>query len=443
MDCDGLKKNILSDLDGSFLGQIGVVISESEWEWNGDRSRGLGDYRIPKEALADDKGSLKNISDVYKYRGIVRDENLCSYEANWQAWNCNNMKMKMMVIESMDKDTETRRLSPVAIFSDDKKYVDLINGPQDHGWCFGYTCMTRISTFLAVVSHEKNFDVYLTSTPPDKLRFRILNADMNFKVRLSMYYFTSMRIDLYLNGVYINPTNAYSLNGKIALINITNNLTAFMPTYSNSSGANLFYKKQIYFAMAASDVIDLQIAPVLLVSYDVPAITPDQFFEPANLVRNFALLLGIDESKIRSVNIVRSTGSRRRRRDASNEITISLTIYDDPVEFLNDTLKLDSISTQQAQLGATIVNKFATGQLQNEAEILFNGTASLLSMSIRQPSASPNSTAVEIGKINKLIVIQEASSCNAQVPCSVQPILQVVDENVYNFLFYEFFYKIK
>ena len=130
MDCDGLKKVVLNDLDGSFLGQSGSVFSESEWQWVGDPARGLGDYRIPKEALADKNGHMKNIFDVYKYRGIVRDESLCEYVADWEAWHCNNMTMKILVIESMDSDTETRRLSPVAIFSDDYKYVDLMNGPK-------------------------------------------------------------------------------------------------------------------------------------------------------------------------------------------------------------------------------------------------------------------------------------------------------------------------
>jgi hypothetical protein len=58
-----------------------------------------------------------------------------------------------MVIESMDSDTETRRLSPVAITSDG--YIDLLNGPQDHGWCQGYTCQLRISTFWAMVGLGK------------------------------------------------------------------------------------------------------------------------------------------------------------------------------------------------------------------------------------------------------------------------------------------------
>lgn len=50
----------------------------------------------------------------------------------------------------MDPDTETRRLSPVAVLGDG--YIDLINGPQDHGWCSGYTCRKRLSTFMALVA---------------------------------------------------------------------------------------------------------------------------------------------------------------------------------------------------------------------------------------------------------------------------------------------------
>ena len=129
MDCDGMKKNLLTDTDGSFLGSPGTVISQSEFEW-GSQQRGLGDFRIPKEALAAPNGTMLDISQVYKYRGIIRDENNCAYKDSWQAYECHGLDMKMLIIESMDSDTETRRLSPVAIFSDDNKYVDLINGPQ-------------------------------------------------------------------------------------------------------------------------------------------------------------------------------------------------------------------------------------------------------------------------------------------------------------------------
>lgn len=128
MDCDGLKKNLLNDLDGSFLGQKGTVISQSEFEW-GSQQRGLGDFRIPKEALAMPNGSMIQPKEIYNYLGIVRDENLCSYISDWQAYKCLGIEHRMLMIESMDPDSLHRRLSPVAILSDNK-YLDLINGPQ-------------------------------------------------------------------------------------------------------------------------------------------------------------------------------------------------------------------------------------------------------------------------------------------------------------------------
>ena len=129
MDCDGLKKNLLTDEDGSFLGTPGTVISQSEFGW-GDPLHGLGDSRIPLGALLNSNGSLKNMSLVYKSRGLVRDENACKYRTEWQAYECHGVDHRIMVIESMDDDTETRRLSPIAIISDDNNYIDLINGPQ-------------------------------------------------------------------------------------------------------------------------------------------------------------------------------------------------------------------------------------------------------------------------------------------------------------------------
>ena len=146
---------------------------------------------------------------------------------------------------------------------------------KDHGWCFGYTCMTRLSTFKAIVAPNYNYDIYLTSTPPDILRFRILNADSAYKIRFSMYYFTSMRIDVYKNGVYVPPTNAYYIGSNMVLKNVTNNLTSYMmPTHTSASGQNLFHNHRIWIAM------------FYLFHLNVPAMTPDLFFESATLVKS-------------------------------------------------------------------------------------------------------------------------------------------------------------
>ena len=69
MDCDGLKKIFIDDLDGSFIGQVGTIIPESEWEWGGDARRGLGDYRIPKTLLTDTSGNRIPVSDIATHKG--------------------------------------------------------------------------------------------------------------------------------------------------------------------------------------------------------------------------------------------------------------------------------------------------------------------------------------------------------------------------------------
>lgn len=45
MDCDGLRKIVIKDIDGSFFGNPGgSLISRSEYQWDGARSFGLGMY---------------------------------------------------------------------------------------------------------------------------------------------------------------------------------------------------------------------------------------------------------------------------------------------------------------------------------------------------------------------------------------------------------------
>lgn len=72
MDCDGLKKALIRDEDGSLLtsGNPGAVIPQSEFEWNGDSRRGLGDYRIPKEMLTRLDGTRIPYNTLAPNKGI-------------------------------------------------------------------------------------------------------------------------------------------------------------------------------------------------------------------------------------------------------------------------------------------------------------------------------------------------------------------------------------
>lgn len=73
--------------------------------------------------------------------GIFKTDN-CTWINPWNAFSCGSYyEWRMLVIESMDKDTESRRLSPVAIYHS-KGYIDLINGPQVGGISRRIPCMT-------------------------------------------------------------------------------------------------------------------------------------------------------------------------------------------------------------------------------------------------------------------------------------------------------------
>lgn len=68
---------------------------------------------------------FNNASIYLSFEGIIRDST-CVYMSSWEAYKCSGLNYEMLVIESLDADTETRRLSPVAVLGDG--YLDLING---------------------------------------------------------------------------------------------------------------------------------------------------------------------------------------------------------------------------------------------------------------------------------------------------------------------------
>ncbi|RMZ95260.1 fibrocystin-L, partial [Brachionus plicatilis] len=424
MDCDALKKALLNDLDGSFLGERGTVIPQSEFEW-GSQKRGLGDFRIPKEMLAAPNGSMIPPSQVYKQPGIVRDDDMCEYIGDWQAYKCHGIEHRILIIESMDADTLKRRLSPVAILVNNT-YLDLINGPQDHGCCFGYTCLERLSTFMAIVSSNTNIDIYLTSLPPNQLRFRILNADADYKVRLSMHYFTSNRIDLYKNDRFVPPTNAHYLNGNMQLNDTTENLAKYMPHYSDPSGTNLAVREEskVYFTIGGGDYLDLKVTPTIFVRFGVPAITESSFFNKETLVQNFADLLGIPQSKIRRVQIIAESPDLRKRR-SSESIYIALTLMENPIDSLSHQDQDNTIKNELNNLTSSIISEFTTGILQKRAEQMLN--ISLTSLSVQKPNA--NGTDATINRLSGIVIEREADLCKEMVPCEVQPILKILDEN--------------
>ncbi|XP_069051252.1 PKHD1 like 1, tandem duplicate 1 [Lepisosteus oculatus] len=341
MDCDAKKKALLKDLDGSFLGQVGAVVPQSEYEWNGDKRRGLGDYRIPKIMLTFLNGSRIPVSQVAPYKGIIRDAN-CTYMSDWQSYKCFGLNYEMLAIESLDADTETRRLSPVAVLGD--RYIDLINGPQDHGWCAGYTCQKRVSLFHSIVASNKSFDIYFTSTTPQNLRFMLLNADSTKAVRVAVFYSSPQRLDVYVQNNLVAPTNA-KWNADHTDYTLEEPLYPghYIPQMDSMVYGDNFFEstyKMLNILVRGSTPVEIRTSPLLFISFRLPAMTVDEFYGD-KLVQNLALFLKVPPGMIRITKVVRED-SRRRKRAAG--LSVQVQISQPPSQNLTN-----SSTTQQQQ----------------------------------------------------------------------------------------------
>uniref|UniRef100_A0A8C5QTU9 Fibrocystin-L n=1 Tax=Leptobrachium leishanense TaxID=445787 RepID=A0A8C5QTU9_9ANUR len=323
MTCDAKRKALLKDLDGSFLGSKGAVVPQAEYQWNGLPSYGLGDYRIPKVMLTSLTGSRLPVSQVAPFKGVIRDST-CVYMSAWEGYNCTGLNYCMLVIESLDSDTETRRLSPVAVLCDG--YLDLINGPQDHGWCSGYSCKKRVSLFHAIVATNKSFDVFFTSTSPQRLRLLLLNSCVYLQaVRVAIYVSNPQRLDVYANNIYIYPTNV-QFTGQ------------YLPQLTSTVlGENYFDRdyKMLNVMVRGSTPVVIRTSPLIVISFNLPAMTLDQFYGK-NLINNLALFFNIPPNKIRITKIIAAVGVGRRRRSAGG-LSVEIEIADPPAPQSNTT----------------------------------------------------------------------------------------------------------
>ncbi|XP_052286416.1 fibrocystin-L-like [Dreissena polymorpha] len=382
MDCDALKKALFKDLDGTFLGSVGSVISQSEFEWNGDPRRGLGDYRIPKEMVTRLDGSRIPYDLMMPNKGILRNNN-CTYRPSWQSYQCeNDIDHEMLIIESMDSDTETRRLSPVAVLG--KGYIDLINGPQDHGWCSGYTCRKRLSTFMAIVATGEDFLMHFTSTTPEKMRYRLLNVGPNEGVKLTVWYSRPNRLDLFVDGVYKMATNAHiDGNGRYIIKMPTGN--EYEPMIVNGTGTNFFDKDrgELTFIIQGPQRIDVVSQQTVIVSFSIPALTVEEFYFGANIIENIAAFLNIPLTKVRIVNVVSASSANGRRKRSSDGIIVEFEIGNEPVTNINDTAP-DGITYENLLAFTTaLVNECQLGNVSQTLNV--SGSCE----SIQLPSTDP------------------------------------------------------
>ncbi|XP_013401885.1 LOW QUALITY PROTEIN: fibrocystin-L-like [Lingula anatina] len=395
MDCDGQKKLLIKDTDGSLLAGLnqGSLVADSAFEWDGDRRRGLGDYRIPKAMLTAPNGTKLDVNILMPNKGIIGTSTTskCTWRSMMQAYKCHDMDYEVMIIESMDANTLTHRIGPVAIHGED--YIDLINGPQDYHWCDGYTCKERLSTFYSVVATGKHFDIYFTGTAPQDLRLFMINTKQTDVVRVAVFYSNPQKLVVSSNGAYVKPKNSgYDSLGR----EVTQRPTYpghYLPDLStDGNGANYFdmVQKLLYVIVAGTDIVDVTTIPqVFLVigANNVPLPITDFFGE--NLVQNIAFFLDIPPNKIRIANIV-SEDSRRKKRATTGNVMINIEIGDVPSRGDTDVASISQTPyTKLANASAMIYDAVQLGKISQVLNI------SVINVTLEEPLPPTNDSVWE------------------------------------------------
>ena len=333
-DCDGLKKAMIYDTDGSVAGDgnAGTIIPDSAFEWDGNPARGLGYYRVPKPMITTVDGQKIAYEDKMPNTGIYRDDT-CEWNSDWRAYKCQEINHRLMIIESMDRDTKIRRLAPIAMLANpgSEGWIDLVNGPQDFSCCSGYVCAERLSTFFTMVATGMEYEVMFTSIPPQNFRIHMLYNDGGEAVRSKIWFPKQQRLDIYVNGMLMAPNNIDTLQSDYALLPPDD---SFIPALTETNGANYFDPNtgHLYLIVKGPATIEIKTQPIVVLKLGM-TVPIENFFEE-NVVGNLAGLLGIDPANIRVTNIVREGSTGRRKRAEGDVIGVEFEIGPPPQDTL-------------------------------------------------------------------------------------------------------------
>ncbi|CAD5116834.1 DgyrCDS5681 [Dimorphilus gyrociliatus] len=368
MTCDGMKKPLLRIIDGTITESSGVFFADSTVGYNTDRSQGLGDYRIPKTMLTE-VGTGKRIPPEeirFGGLGIIRDST-CQQKSNVPGFFCPSIDYHTMVFESLDEDSKTRRIGPIA-FQSDTGYLDMINGPRDVGICAGYVCRHRSSAFWSIVKLNHQYNIYLTGTAPQSLRFHLPYVNSQETIRIAFYYGLMQRLDISVDGEYIPPKNIKDPNNyNDGYISSTNPKQDFMPSYSDPSGTNYFDSDEmiIYFLMKGNKPVEISLKQVVIMQFGVPPMSVADFYGK-NLVQNLANFLGIPKEKIRYVNVISELAASSRKRRSLPNLKVMIQIGDQPGSSTLQWSHLNNIYSQiQVAIQTGELNAVVGIQLQN------------------------------------------------------------------------------
>lgn len=319
LNCSGPRHVQWNDVDGSLTGVIGSVVAGTFL--SDVRAFSLDqDHLVPAlgEAPSDAQFTTAHAGLVSGDHAAGGNGGPCFFVPAWQAYQCVPGvaptsaapygvagDMQLMVIESLDADSEDRNVSPVFVESEGQ--TDVLISAMDHGWCFAYTCQKRLSTFWTYVPTGSSVKISFTGTPPRMLRVWMPYAAAGAATAVEIDYFEPYRRFMWTPGqLRLSPLDA-------------------PPTVADSNGTSYFWDQStttFYAKMVGPGNFEVRTERVIQVSVRL-AVSVDEFYAD-NFVTNVAQLLNIDKSRIRVVSVVADKGRGRRLGQTGTAVTLEV-----------------------------------------------------------------------------------------------------------------------
>ena len=176
---------------------------------------------------------------------------------------------------------------------------------------------------------NEQVEVYLTSTPPERMRFLFVDPDDTSCIVIVFFFWRPYRVDVLRDDgkIYVAPKNAEVVKDRLKY---NYEQLGSLPTCADDQGANYVDRDAhlIYFVLKGKDRIELKYREQVILSFNFPTLTPEEVFG-IGIIENMAALLNVPEAKVRVVKIVAATGGRRKRSTGSD---VEVEIGNEPSE---------------------------------------------------------------------------------------------------------------
>ena len=334
MDCDGLKHAIVYDTDGGLTSSPSPRTIVGRAEFFSPKAVGAippfhmftsmqGAVYQEKEIIPEGYGRYNGVS----FNALPPRCDLLS-PASSNAWSCTGT-YRRLIIESMDGDWDSRRISPVALST--RGRTDLLRGAGK-----GYK-----GTFFAAVATPMDYKLDFTSTNPTHTRLRLVHPPWETKDQLAekakyegvvfkIWYSSPFKLVVYVDGAYVEDGNYYDGKYKGDLVRWGKmdgpHVDIFPSTEGGSAGklwpkengANAYHRptRTMHVAVKGRVPVDIKAIPVVQVALSLSVSVAEFYTMETAFVESLCFVLQIPPHRMRVVNVVPDTGTRRRRLGA-------------------------------------------------------------------------------------------------------------------------------